>query len=123
MRAKMRAHLASEATAQNQGLFDLKQDAGGIVDIEFMVQFAVLVESHRHPELTRWTDNIRILGDLAEAGVLSATDTETLREAYKVYRAAAHRLQLQRQPGVVPTAEFAAPRAAVTAIWEHLLGG
>ncbi|MGD9984432.1 MAG: bifunctional [glutamate--ammonia ligase]-adenylyl-L-tyrosine phosphorylase/[glutamate--ammonia-ligase] adenylyltransferase [Porticoccaceae bacterium] len=123
MRAKMRAHLASEATVQNQGLFDLKQDAGGIVDIEFMVQFAVLVESHRHPELTRWTDNIRILGDLAEAGVLSATDTETLREAYKVYRAAAHRLQLQRQPGVVPAAEFAAPRAAVTAIWERLLGG
>ena len=123
MRAKMRAHLASEATVQNQDLFDLKQDAGGIVDIEFMVQFAVLAESHRHPELTRWTDNIRILGDLAEAGVLSATDTETLREAYKAYRAAAHRLQLQRQPGVVPAAEFAAPRAAVTAIWERLLSG
>jgi glutamate-ammonia-ligase adenylyltransferase len=82
-----------------------------------------LVESHRHPELTRWTDNIRILGDLAEAGVLSATDTETLREAYKAYRAEAHRLQLQRQPGVVPAAEFAAPRAAVTAIRERLLGG
>lgn len=41
MRAKMRAHLAAEASAQNQGLFDLKQDAGGIVDIEFMVQFTV----------------------------------------------------------------------------------
>jgi glutamate-ammonia-ligase adenylyltransferase len=123
MRSKMHAHLGSGMDAKNAGMFDLKQDAGGIVDIEFMVQFAVLVESHRHPELTRWTDNIRILGDLAEAGVLSATDTETLREAYKAYRAEAHRLQLQRQPGVVPAAEFAAPRAAVTAIRERLLGG
>ncbi|MBK8133821.1 MAG: bifunctional [glutamate--ammonia ligase]-adenylyl-L-tyrosine phosphorylase/[glutamate--ammonia-ligase] adenylyltransferase [Gammaproteobacteria bacterium] len=123
MRAKMRAHLAAEASAQNQGLFDLKQDAGGIVDIEFMVQFAVLAESQHHPELARWTDNIRILDAIVTAGILPAADAETLREAYKTYRSAGHRLQLQREPGVVPAAEFTAPRAAVTAIWEHLLGG
>ena len=123
MREKMRAHLGSGAMAQNEGLFDLKQDAGGIVDIEFMVQFAVLAESCRHPELTRWTDNIRILDDLAATGVLSSADADHLREAYKVYRAAAHRLQLQRQPEVVPAAEVAAPRAVVTALWERLLGG
>ncbi|GMU45566.1 MAG: glutamate-ammonia-ligase adenylyltransferase [Porticoccaceae bacterium] len=121
MREKMRAHLGSKAQGFGAGLFDLKQDPGGIVDIEFMVQFLVLAESHRHPELTRWTDNIRILGDLEAAGVLRALDAETLREAYKGYRMAGHRLQLQRQPALVPAAEFAAARAAVTAIWERLL--
>lgn len=121
MREKMRDHLGSKAQGLGTGLFDLKQDPGGIVDIEFMVQFLVLAESHRHPELTRWTDNIRILGDLEAAGVLRALDAETLREAYKGYRMAGHRLQLQRQPALVPAAEFAATRATVTAIWERLL--
>ena len=122
MRDRMRTHLGTRTTAADTGLFDLKQDRGGIVDIEFMVQFLALAESHRHPELTRWTDNIRILGDLEAAGVLRPADAETLREAYKSYRMAGHRLQLQDQPGRVPAAEFAARRAAVTAIWERLLG-
>lgn len=123
MREKMRAHLGSKAQGGGADLFDLKQDPGGIVDIEFMVQFAVLAESHRHPELTRWTDNIRILDDLAAAGVLSSADADNLREAYKAFRAAAHRLQLQRQPEVVPAEEAATPRAVVTALWERLLDG
>src|SRR5690606_40023146 len=111
MREKMRAHLGSKAQGFGAGLFDLKQDPGGIVDIEFMVQFLVLAESHRHPELTRWTDNIRILGDLEATGVLCAADTEVLREAYKNYRMAGHRLQLQGLPGRVAAAEFAEQRA------------
>jgi len=92
------------------------------VDIEFMVQFLVLAESHCHPDLTRWTDNIRILGDLEAANVLRVADTEVLREAYKSYRMAGHRLQLQGLPGRAMAAEFADQRAAVTAIWERLLG-
>lgn len=121
MREKMRLHLGTKASVSGDDSFDLKQDPGGIVDIEFMVQFAVLAESHRHPDLTRWTDNIRILGDLEAAGVLCAADADTLREAYKNYRMAGHRLQLQGLPGQVRAADFAAQRAAVTAIWERLL--
>jgi len=121
MRHRMRTHLGSAAQGRDPGLFDLKQDPGGIVDIEFVVQFLVLAESHRHPELTRWTDNIRILGDLEAAGVLCAEDADVLREAYKDYRMAGHRLQLQRQPALVPMAEVAPRSAAVTAIWERLM--
>ena len=117
----VRLHLGTKASVSGDDSFDLKQDPGGIVDIEFMVQFAVLAESHRHPDLTRWTDNIRILGDLEAAGVLCAADADTLREAYKNYRMAGHRLQLQGLPGQVRAADFAAQRAAVTAIWERLL--
>jgi glutamate-ammonia-ligase adenylyltransferase len=122
MRQRMRTHLGTPRGASASALFDLKQDPGGIVDIEFMVQFLVLAESHRHPDLTRWTDNIRILGDLEAAGVLCVADAQVLREAYKSYRMAGHRLQLQGLPGRVAAAEFADQRAAVTAIWERHLG-
>ncbi len=109
----------SEATS---GMFDLKQARGGIVDIEFMVQFALLAQSHQHPGLTRWTDNIRLLDALAEFGVLSADEKVKLQDAYRDYRAAAHRLQLQQRPGLVPAEEFVAQRAVVCALWERLLG-
>lgn len=122
MRERMRTHLGTPQRTSASEVFDLKQDPGGIVDIEFMVQFLVLAESHCHPDLTRWTDNIRILGDLEAANVLRVADTEVLREAYKSYRMAGHRLQLQGLPGRAVAAEFADQRAAVTAIWERLLG-
>ncbi len=124
MRMKMFAeHMGggvnSELTSE---MFDLKQARGGIVDIEFMVQFALLAQSHQHPGLTRWTDNIRLLDALAEFGVLSADEKVKLQDAYRDYRVAAHRLQLQQRPGLVPAEEFVAQRAAVCAIWERLLG-
>src|SRR5690606_28596463 len=72
MRQKMRENLATHTTQGGvdpsaftaAASFDLKQDAGGIVDIEFMVQYAVLAWSCRYPELLRFTDNIRILDGL-----------------------------------------------------------
>ncbi len=86
--------------------FDLKQDAGGIVDIEFMVQYAALAWSHQHPQLLQYTDNIRILDGLARAGLMPAEQVELLQGAYKAYRAAAHRQSLQKQPGVVGATSF-----------------
>ena len=126
MREKMRAHLDSGENADKAesapGEFDLKQGAGGIVDIEFMVQFQVLAQSHSQPELTRWTDNIRILGDCAELGLMSSHDVDSLCAAYKAYRAAGHRRQLQQQSSRVPAQMFAQERAVVTTVWEHLFG-
>ena len=127
MRNKMRAHLGSkqesgEAAQEGKGSnFNLKQDAGGIVDIEFMVQFAVLDRSHDFPDLTRWSDNIRILECLEEAGVISAKDAEFLTRAYKNYRSVGHRLQLQKLPVVVDASDFAVEREQVTAVWDRLL--
>ena len=127
MRNKMRAHLgskqeSSQASQEGKGSnFNLKQDAGGIVDIEFMVQFAVLDRSHDFPDLTRWSDNIRILECLEEAGVISAKDAEFLTRAYKNYRSVGHRLQLQKLPVVVDASDFAVEREQVTAVWDRLL--
>ncbi|MCQ4274098.1 bifunctional [glutamate--ammonia ligase]-adenylyl-L-tyrosine phosphorylase/[glutamate--ammonia-ligase] adenylyltransferase [Stutzerimonas degradans] len=128
MRAKMRDNLgtrsshagvddnAFEAAAE----FNLKQDAGGIVDIEFMVQYAALAWSHQHPELLRYTDNIRILDGLEQAGLMTGDEVRLLQDAYKAYRAAAHRQSLQKQPGVVSGDQFHDERRAVMRIWREL---
>jgi len=122
MRQRMREHLAPGSAALDGGGFHLKQGSGGIVDIEFMVQFAVLAEASAHPDLTRWTDNIRILDALTQCGVLAADEAEVLREAYKDYRSAGHRLQLQQQSDSAPAEDFAARRAAVLRVWQRLFG-
>ncbi|WP_028693467.1 bifunctional [glutamate--ammonia ligase]-adenylyl-L-tyrosine phosphorylase/[glutamate--ammonia-ligase] adenylyltransferase [Pseudomonas cremoricolorata] len=128
MRAKMRASLGSKisaagtaANAFDAGVpFDLKQDAGGIVDIEFMVQYAALAWSHDHPALLRWTDNIRILEELQQAGLLPAADAELLREVYKAFRSASHRQALQKQAGVIDASQFVDERREVQRIWAQL---
>lgn len=128
MRAKMRDNLGTAATAagtaenafEAASPFDLKQDAGGIVDIEFMVQYAALAWSRQHPELHRYTDNIRILDGLREAGLMPAADVELLQEAYKAYRSVAHRQALQKQPGKVAGDQFAAERRSVMRLWHAL---
>jgi len=128
MRAKMRDNLGSKSTAAGTGAnafdatapFDLKQDAGGIVDIEFMVQYAALAWSQTHPPLLRWTDNIRILEELEKAGLMPVEDASLLREAYKAYRSAAHRQALQKDAGVIPGDQFADERRQVMRIWREL---
>lgn len=128
MRAKMRDNLGTRATAagtaenafETRVSFDLKQDAGGIVDIEFMVQYAALAWSWQYPQLLEFTDNIRILEGLQRVGLMSAEDAGLLREVYKVYRSAAHRQALQKQPGVVAGDQFQAERRAVMRLWRQL---
>jgi glutamate-ammonia-ligase adenylyltransferase len=128
MRAKMRDNLGTKlsaagtaANAFDAGVpFDIKQDAGGIVDIEFMVQYAALAWSHDHPALLRWTDNIRILEELEQAGLMPASDAVLLREVYKAFRSAAHRQALQKQAGVIDAGQFVQERQEVRRIWSEL---
>ncbi len=121
MRKKMRSQLGSSKSESSQGKFALKQDAGGIVDIEFMVQYAVLAWSHAHPSLAHYTDNIRILEGLAALGTLPTHEVHQLIEAYKVFRAMGHRLALQRVPAVVEASTVEAERQAVQAIWARVM--
>jgi glutamate-ammonia-ligase adenylyltransferase len=121
MRQKMRSQLGSNQSQQEAGDFDLKQDAGGIVDIEFMVQYAVLAHAHSHPALTRYSDNIRILDCLDTSGLLSAQEAAELTEAYKVFRATMHRLALQQQSARVAGHPLATERERVVALWQKLL--
>ncbi|SEA09753.1 bifunctional [glutamate--ammonia ligase]-adenylyl-L-tyrosine phosphorylase/[glutamate--ammonia-ligase] adenylyltransferase [Microbulbifer marinus] len=118
MRDKMRAHLDKS----NDKNFDLKHGPGGIVDIEFMVQYAALAWAQKAPSIVRYTDNIRILESLTDAGLMPAYQAEHLIDAYKAYRSEGHRLALQQLPGVVNGDQFTAERKTVLTNWQQLLG-
>jgi glutamate-ammonia-ligase adenylyltransferase len=117
---EMRQRMRRELGHPGPDRFDLKQDEGGIADIEFMVQYGVLSWARDHPELLTYTDNIRLLERFAAAGLLTPRDAGLLCDAYRDYRARLHRLALQDVPAVVGADEFAGHREAVTRIW-HLL--
>ncbi len=123
MREKMRTSLGTKGGEEERAKqFHLKQDAGGIVDIEFLVQYSVLAWSKQYPELSRWSDNVRILACLEQTDRLSSDDAEQLAEAYKAYRSAGHRLVLQSLPGQVGGDEFIEQRENVTRIWRSVFG-
>ncbi|WP_312177684.1 bifunctional [glutamate--ammonia ligase]-adenylyl-L-tyrosine phosphorylase/[glutamate--ammonia-ligase] adenylyltransferase [Pseudescherichia sp.] len=117
MREKMRAHLGNK----HRERFDLKADAGGITDIEFIAQYLVLGHAHQKPKLTRWSDNVRILELLAQNDIMDEQEAQALTHAYTTLRDALHHLALQEQPGHVPETEFAEERGQVSASWQKWL--
>ena len=117
MRERMRAELGQRDATK----FDLKQDVGGIADIEFMVQYGVLAWAFTHPELLRYTDNIRLLEGLARAGAMTAQDADLLSDIYRVYRAKVHQLTLLKEPIVVDAHAFDEQRQTVVRMWRTLL--
>lgn len=117
MRDKMRDHLSSKKA----GTFNLKQDAGGMVDIEFLCQYAVLSLAHETPELLTYSDNIRILETLATSGHLPEDEAERLRDAYLAYRSTTHRAALTGEKASVDERNFQAERDTVRTLWKRFL--
>jgi len=117
---EMRARMRRELSLARPGEFDIKQDAGGIADIEFLVQYWVLGAAHRFPALVRYTDNIRQLEGLAHFKVIEAATAQWLMDTYRDYRSTLHRLSLESaNERVVPADDFAEKRARVRAIWQE----
>jgi glutamate-ammonia-ligase adenylyltransferase len=102
-------------------MFDLKQGRGGIADIEFMVQYGVLAWAHAYPYLLVYPDNIRTLEGFAQAGLMALEDSMLLADAYRAYRAAANRLNLQEQEELIEEKQFSKERGAVQHLWSTLL--
>ncbi|WP_407308046.1 bifunctional [glutamate--ammonia ligase]-adenylyl-L-tyrosine phosphorylase/[glutamate--ammonia-ligase] adenylyltransferase [Acinetobacter sp.] len=121
MRQKMKDHLGSSKEQQKDGIFHLKQDAGGIVDIEFMAQYVVLAWSGSNPDLAHYSDNVRILEDAAKAGCLSSDDATALIQAYLSERAESHRLALANQSMQVNAADWHDTRVIVCKLWQRLI--
>ncbi len=118
----MRQRMLEEKGSRDKDRFDLKQDRGGIADIEFMVQYGVLANAHKAPRLLRYTDNIRLMGELAAAGWLNGMDAENLADAYRTYRARVHRAILQERSPILEADECAEQREVVTGLWRTLMG-
>jgi len=118
MREKMRASLDKSKGDR----FDLKQGRGGIVDIEFMVQYAVLRWACDYPELLGWTDNIRLLETLSRQGLLSGDAADRLMDAYRALRAAYHRTALQDQAVLIGADQLLDEQRLVRQVWEQTFG-
>jgi glutamate-ammonia-ligase adenylyltransferase len=117
MRRKMWEALGSK----DAQCFNLKKDHGGITDIEFIVQFLILAHAHTHPELVRWSDNIRQLESLQHAGILTIEQSETLSDIYRSLRDRIHELALQEQSACVDAKQFVREREYVRHAWVELV--
>jgi glutamate-ammonia-ligase adenylyltransferase len=103
------------------GEINLKHDPGGMIDVEFMVQYAVLRWAHDHPELIRHRGNIPLLDALEARGLLDTAQAGLLRDAYRRYLGAEQRLKLMdRQPLVAPQ-ELGDFPARVAALWREVI--
>jgi glutamate-ammonia-ligase adenylyltransferase len=116
----MRRRMRKELCKQKPGKFDIKQAAGGIADIEFMVQYSVLRWAPLHMPLLHWTDDIRLLETLAQQGLWTKSDAEGVSAAYKAYRNMAHHLTLQGEPILANENDFVEERQLVKQVWFKL---
>jgi len=88
---------------QCETVFDLKHDPGGLVDVEFIVQYLVLGYSHQHAELTGNLGNIALLKIAGDLGLIAPALAEQVRNAYRDYRRMQHALRLNgARPRVAP---------------------
>jgi len=105
---------------QREFVFDLKHDPGGLVDVEFMVQYLVLGYSHRHAELTGNLGNIALLKIAAELGLIPAGLAERVRNAYRDYRRMQHELRLNVARARVAPDLVQQRVDAVRELWRHV---
>ncbi len=117
----MRERLRREYLVSRDDSFDIRQSPGGMVDIEFLVQYFVLLKSYEFPELLRWTDNVRLLATMSQTGILDAQTAEDLKKAYLTYRAEVHRLSLQENPATVSIDAYRGLRKRITELWNHFI--
>jgi glutamate-ammonia-ligase adenylyltransferase len=117
----MRERMYRSRGARRPAGFDIKHDRGGLIDIEFLVQYAILRWASVHPDLVRWSDNIRQLEGLARAGLLDAATAEFLADAYRSYRKRLHACALQEAPAVAGDEDWRDTRARVTTLWERMI--
>jgi len=118
MRRKMHA-----AHPNRSGLFDLKHDPGGMVDVEFSVQYLVLAHAYAHAQLARNAGNIALLKLVADVGLVPGEIASGAAEAYREYRRLQHQIRLQgaHEARVLADAH-AAHRDVVGALWRAVFG-
>lgn len=118
MRDKMsRAHPARERQ------FDLKQDRGGMIDIEFIVQYLILLHASASPQLTDDIGNIALLKLAGELGLIDAALADAAANAYRTYRKLQHHARLQgEEQALVAPERLTAEALAVRQLWTSVFG-
>ncbi len=103
-------------------MFDVKHSPGSMVDVEFVMQYLVLLHSRTHPELRANTGNINLLRRAEAAGLLEPGMGEAAAQAYRELRQIQHRARLDEAPTQVDAEAVQASADAVRALWQHVLG-
>jgi glutamate-ammonia-ligase adenylyltransferase len=114
----MREELAT-GTAEK---FDIKQDTGGLADIEFLIDYWVLANAEQYPALVEYPDNVRQLEALTATGLVPAATCSALKDDYLRLRAETHALALSDRGRLVSAEQFAELRARVRSLWEQTFG-
>jgi len=118
----MRERMRKELSKGSAGHFDIKQDAGGVADIEFLAQYWALRWAKDYPPVVLFSDTIRQLESVASADLVPQATVDELTAAYRAFRGRSHHLSLAGAGAIVPESEFVAERAAVTRIWNEAMG-
>jgi [glutamine synthetase] adenylyltransferase / [glutamine synthetase]-adenylyl-L-tyrosine phosphorylase len=117
MREKVRAAHRLPANA-----FDVKHSVGGMVDVEFVVQYLVLAHSRHYPALRDNTGNIKLLQRAQDCGLLPPGVGEAAAKAYRELRRIQHQARLDEAPTQIDPSRVQEEAAAVQALWRHVLG-
>ena len=108
-----------DAHPNHSGLFDIKHDRGGMVDIEFVVQFLVLAHAHTHPELTANSGSLALLTLAGKLGLIDVREAAEGGQIYRDLRLMQHKMRLNNQ---MPRIDLnAIDVTAVSALWQKLL--
>ncbi len=118
----MREKMRETQEISPEGQFNLKHDHGGIVDIEFIVQYGVLQCAHEFPDLTRSTNNHELLSELVKADFMDATQCATLQTSYLYYLHLEYRRKLLGKKSIVQSSQIKHSPDRVIEIWQHLFG-
>jgi glutamate-ammonia-ligase adenylyltransferase len=123
MREKMRTHLASPHMKSRDNVFDIKQDKGGIVDIEFLVQAGALLCAKKRPDVMNSTSMLVFLERLADCDWLDADECRDLGNAYRDFRQQVNAQALLVENAEEFSEEQLAHRQRVTDIWNRHMPG
>jgi glutamate-ammonia-ligase adenylyltransferase len=119
--ASMRERMRKELSKAKPGEFDIKQDAGGVADIEFLAQYWALRWAKDYPPVAMFSDTIRQLESVASADLVPQLTVDVLTNAYRAYRTRSHHLSLELREPLVPDTEFVTEREGVTRIWREAM--
>jgi glutamate-ammonia-ligase adenylyltransferase len=101
-------------------LFDLKHDRGGLIDVEFIVQYLVLGHAFEHASLTGNLGNIALLKMAGELGLIPADQAAQVADTYREYRRLQHGLRLNNQASRVDRKQVAENARGVRALWNRV---
>lgn len=119
----MRNKMLDAHASKSESEFGLKHDRGGIIDVEFIVQYLVLGYAHQHASLTGNLGNIALLRIAAELGLIDARQADAAGNAYREYRRLQHARRLSTTPKAgIPHEAVERHIVAVNALWKAVFG-